>query len=256
MKDIFIAEYIAPGLNVTAWVPGVASSATSNNWKEFSEFSFRTPRSTQVTKAFRAELRSTNPTRGMRPSKDHTSINKASVRFEWTWRQGGCFTFLWKKLNESSFQWCYVGRNLSILELELQVNRAEMRQPAKFLVWLEGRKFLGVLGLKSANINERTGKENLSWHKTYLSNWPGITMSLDSRAGQKCRDIIVGCIIDYITASIKTYKLQSLNLRTACWDWTCWSIRFESVISLNITSHTCSAVSPNRIFRISIFRRW
>lgn len=39
-------------------------------------------------------------------------------------------------------------------------------------------------------------------------------------------------------------------------DCTCWSIRLESVISLNMTSHTCNAASPNRIFRISIFRRW
>ena len=39
-------------------------------------------------------------------------------------------------------------------------------------------------------------------------------------------------------------------------DCTCTSMRFESVISFNITSHTCRADSPKRIFKISIFRRW
>jgi hypothetical protein len=60
-----------------------------------------------------------------------------------------CFTFLREQLNESSFQWRHIGYDLSILKLNLQVDCAEMRKPAKLFVWFEGRKFLGILRLKS-----------------------------------------------------------------------------------------------------------
>ena len=36
---------------------------------------------------------------------------------------------------------------------------------------------------------------------------------------------------------------------------TCWLIRRESVISFNMTSHTCNGASPKRTLSISMFRR-
>ena len=74
----FVAGNIAPGLDAAVLLPGVVSSATSNNRNEFSVSSLRTPKLTHVTRAFSAELLSTEPTRGMRLSKDHTSDNETT----------------------------------------------------------------------------------------------------------------------------------------------------------------------------------
>jgi hypothetical protein len=76
--DRLVAGNIAPGLDAAVLLPGVVSSATSNNRNELSVSSLRTPKSTHVTRAFSAELLSTEPTRGMRLSKDHTSDNETT----------------------------------------------------------------------------------------------------------------------------------------------------------------------------------
>lgn len=52
-------------------VAGPASSATSRSRNVFSLSSFRTPRSTQVMRAFIAALRSTAPTPEIRSSRVH-----------------------------------------------------------------------------------------------------------------------------------------------------------------------------------------
>lgn len=81
-----IRKKTGPGLDAADLAPRVASSATSSSRNEFSVSSARTPKSTQVTRAFSAELLSTEPTRGIRLSKDHTSSKKVSVQFKGTRR--------------------------------------------------------------------------------------------------------------------------------------------------------------------------
>jgi hypothetical protein len=99
-----IRKNIVPGHDVADLVPGVTSSATSSSRKEFSVSSLSTPKSTQVTSALSAELRSTEPTRGMRLSKDQTSnTTKHQSRKNEQGDNDKDFTFLRKQFNESSF---------------------------------------------------------------------------------------------------------------------------------------------------------
>jgi hypothetical protein len=57
-------------------------------------------------------------------------------------------TLVGEQLDERRLKWRDVCTDCPILQLELQVNRSEMRQPSKLLVRFEGRESLSILILK------------------------------------------------------------------------------------------------------------
>lgn len=90
---------IIPCLTTPVRVPGAASSAISSSLNEFSVSSFSTPRSTQVARAFKAKLRSTAPTRGIRSSTIQVSVFYQMRSNEMKGEQ----TLLREQLNKGSF---------------------------------------------------------------------------------------------------------------------------------------------------------
>lgn len=119
------------------------SSATSKSRKVSSVSSFRTPKSTQVIKAFSAALLSIFPTASMSSTIDQTAgMRKVS--------HGGSIanatapTLLREELDEGCFQRRNGSLDGSIAQFQLQSHRTQLWEPLEPFVWFELTEPLSV----------------------------------------------------------------------------------------------------------------
>lgn len=100
-------------------------------------------------------------------------------------------TPLREELDECSLERWYVRRDSTVLEFDLEVNRAKKREPAEHLVGFEQVELAGVVVLDPMS-REMSSICEVFRGTTHCLNCPGMVNLPACSGGQKCRDIMVG----------------------------------------------------------------